>query len=260
MINNKGFFAIGVEGISKERNAGAIFRTAHAFNADFIFSVNANIDLSNVGVEDCNDKNHCRENNDLKNNNLQNNELKNNDLQNNNLQNNELKNNNLQKNNLREKSLQKNSVDVKKIYSTDTSKTFKHVPFFQFESASHIALPKNCALIGVELCHNSTELPEFCHPSRAAYVLGPERGQLSEEMQSQCDYIVKIPTKFCLNVSIAAAIVIYDRIQSQTKWKRRPLTPRATLEIRPKHVSGAPVIRTKNLDKQSIKNLKGYDL
>lgn len=35
----KGYFAVGVEGVSKARNLGAVMRTAHAFGASFIFSI-----------------------------------------------------------------------------------------------------------------------------------------------------------------------------------------------------------------------------
>lgn len=37
----RGYFGIGVEGISKQMNAGSLFRTAHAFGASFVFTVAA---------------------------------------------------------------------------------------------------------------------------------------------------------------------------------------------------------------------------
>ncbi len=37
----RGYFAIGVEGVSKEMNVGNLFRSAHAFGANFVFTVNA---------------------------------------------------------------------------------------------------------------------------------------------------------------------------------------------------------------------------
>ncbi len=37
----RGYFAIGVEGISKPMNLGNLMRSAHAFGASFIFTVNA---------------------------------------------------------------------------------------------------------------------------------------------------------------------------------------------------------------------------
>ena len=35
----RGYFAVGVEGISKARNLGAVMRTAHAFGGSFVFTV-----------------------------------------------------------------------------------------------------------------------------------------------------------------------------------------------------------------------------
>ncbi len=37
----RGYFAIGVEGLSKPMNAGNLFRTAHAFGASFVFTIGA---------------------------------------------------------------------------------------------------------------------------------------------------------------------------------------------------------------------------
>jgi len=37
----RGYFAIGVEGLSKPMNAGNLFRTAHAFGASFLFTIAA---------------------------------------------------------------------------------------------------------------------------------------------------------------------------------------------------------------------------
>lgn len=37
----RGYFGVGVEGISKPMNAGNLFRSAHAFGASFVFTLNA---------------------------------------------------------------------------------------------------------------------------------------------------------------------------------------------------------------------------
>jgi tRNA G18 (ribose-2'-O)-methylase SpoU len=66
-------------------------------------------------------------------------------------------------------------------------------------------------------------LPSFRHPLRAAYVLGPEKGNLSPELTKRCDHIVKIPAKFCVNVGIAGALVIYDRMVSLGGFAERPV-------------------------------------
>ncbi len=41
---SRGYFGIGVEGVSKSANVGALLRTAHAFGAAFCFIVGAGFD------------------------------------------------------------------------------------------------------------------------------------------------------------------------------------------------------------------------
>lgn len=94
---------------------------------------------------------------------------------------------------------------------SDTSKSAEHVPLYEWETAGDIALPKQCVLIGVELDDRAVDLPTFPHPLNAAYILGPEKGDLSDAAKARCSHLVKIPTRFCVNLSVAAAIVMYDR-------------------------------------------------
>ena len=78
-----------------------------------------------------------------------------------------------------------------------------NLPFYTFPTVGEMVLPKTCALVGVEFLDDAVELPSFHHPRQAAYVMGPERNNLSPEMLALCDYVIRIPTKFCLNVGIA---------------------------------------------------------
>ncbi len=98
---------------------------------------------------------------------------------------------------------------------SDTSDAAKHLPLYTFDSVEELMLPRGCALVGVELTEDAVELPSFFHPQAAAYVLGPERGSLSPELQARCDHLVKIPTKFCVNVGVAGALIMYDRLLSR---------------------------------------------
>src|SRR5215469_13529456 len=41
---SRGYFGVGVEGVSKSANVGALLRTAHAFGAAFCFTVGAGFD------------------------------------------------------------------------------------------------------------------------------------------------------------------------------------------------------------------------
>lgn len=104
----------------------------------------------------------------------------------------------------------------------DTSKGQWHLPHYNWTGLDQIALPVGCELVGVELTDDAIELPRFRHPARAAYVLGPEKGSLSPELLARCDHVVRIPTRFCVNVAIAAAVVMYDRVRSATVAPRLP--------------------------------------
>ncbi len=78
--------------------------------------------------------------------------------------------------------------------------------------------------MGVELLDEAIALPSFRHPLQAAYILGPVKGSLSPEVLELCDYTVKIPTNFCVNVAMAGAIVMYDRVRSLGPYTERPIS------------------------------------
>jgi tRNA G18 (ribose-2'-O)-methylase SpoU len=104
----------------------------------------------------------------------------------------------------------------------DTSKGQWHLPHYNWATLAELRLPQGCVLVGVELTDDAIDLPTFRHPARAAYVLGPEKGSLSDPLLSQCKTVIKIPTRFCLNVAMAAAIVMYDRVKQVNYAPRLP--------------------------------------
>ncbi len=174
----RGYFGIGVEGISKAMNVGSIFRTAHAFDAAFVFTVGAAYAAAEGG-------------------------------------------------------------------RSDTSSSLRHTPFYEFPDHRSMILPKKCTLVGIELVKNSIDLPSFRHPARAAYVLGPERNNLSAQMVKKCEFVVKIPMQFCVNVSVAAAIVMYDRLKSLGRFPRRPERPGGPISALPEPIFGEPKFRAR---------------
>jgi len=176
----RGYFGVGVESVSKSMNAGAIFRTAHAFGASFVYTVAATYKRQQGAL-------------------------------------------------------------------ADTSNALEHVPFYGFPTIDTMILPEGCRLVGVELTDDAVDLPSFRHPSQCAYILGPERGSLSPEMVEKCEFIVKIPTSFCINVSVAAALVMYDRSLSMGRFAERPVRPGGPHTPRDEHLHGGPILR--NLDK-----------
>ena len=151
----RGYFAIGAEGISKPMNLGNLMRSAHAFGASFIFTVDAHYTVRQGRY--------------------------------------------------------------------DTYKAKHLLPYYAWETVAEMQLPKDCRLVGVELTEDAIELPSFRHPSRAAYVLGREKGSLSPQMMERCEFVVKIPTAFCINLATAGAIVMYDRLRSSGAFAERPV-------------------------------------
>jgi len=131
---------------------------------------------------------------------------------------------------------------------SDTSKAERSIPLFEAPSARELVLPRRCKLVGVELIEDAIPLPSFRHPPNAAYVFGPERGSLSPEMTARCDWMVRIPTQFCINLGVAVAIVLYDRLLCYGRYAERPVQSGGPSEQLPPHVHGRPVFR-RNLDR-----------
>ncbi len=111
----------------------------------------------------------------------------------------------------------------------DTSKGQWHLPHYNWTTLDAMVLPQGCKLVGIELTDSAIDLPSFCHPLRAAYVLGPERGSLSDPLLARCDFVVRIPTTFCINVAMAGAIVMYDRFRILAQFPERPVSAAETV-------------------------------
>ena len=173
----RGYFAVGVDGISKPMNLGNLMRIANAFGASFFFNVAPQLKLGDAR-------------------------------------------------------------------NADTSDTQGTLPLYTYKSAEEFRLPVGCRLVGIEITADAIELPRFRHPTRAAYVFGAERMSLSDAVLKRCEFVVKIPTRFSINVGMAGAIVLYDRLISLGGYPARPLsTGGKGAEIPPPHKWGAPMIR-----------------
>ena len=174
-VDVRGYFGIGVWRFSKTMNAGNLFRTAHAFGASFVFTIEADYNVRRA--------------------------------------------------------------------KSDTSVAPRNIPWYDYDKPEDFQVPQGCRLIGIELTDEAVDLPRFHHPVSAAYILGPERGSLTEPLLSRCDHVVRIPTKFCVNVATAGAIVMYDRVIAHGQFGQRALTNASTPPEREAHVHGAPIQR-----------------
>ena len=171
----RGYFGIGVEGVSKSANVGALLRTAHAFGAAFCFSVGP-------------------------------------------------------------------GWDARAARHADTAETPTHVPLWRFPDLAALDLPQGCVLVGIELLDDAIDLPSFRHPLNAAYVLGPERAGLSPALLARCRHVVRIPTRFALNLAVAGALVLYDRLLQHGRFADRPVgsTIASTPQSPPEPAPGTP--------------------
>ncbi len=106
---------------------------------------------------------------------------------------------------------------------SDTSHAEMALPVYDVPSPAALQLPRGCRVVGVELVAEAIDLPSFRHPLRAAYVFGPERGSLSPALLERCDHVVRIPTRFCVNLAVAGAVVMYDRMISLGRFAERPV-------------------------------------
>jgi tRNA G18 (ribose-2'-O)-methylase SpoU len=121
---------------------------------------------------------------------------------------------------------------------SDTSKAELQLPVYDYPDVDALRLPRGCQLVGVELVEDAVQLPSFRHPQNAAYVFGPERGSLSPAMQARCDHLVRIPTRFCINLAVAGAVVMYDRVLSRGRFAPRPLHAGGPSDSLAPHVHG----------------------
>lgn len=139
-------------------------------------------------------------------------------------------------------------VPDRQIRKADTSRGGDHMPMWVFPDANSLHLPMDCTLVGVELTDDAVELPSFRHPTKAAYIFGPERGNLSDPLLERCEHVVKIPMKFCVNVGVAGAILMYDRMLCMGRFAERPVRPGGPLKESPKrnagHAYGGPRLRS----------------
>ena len=62
-------------------------------------------------------------------------------------------------------------------------------------------------------------------------------------MQARCRYVIKIPTSFCINVAMAGAIVMYDRVKTLGRFAPRPVGEGPPVEGLAVHEQGGPISR-----------------
>jgi tRNA G18 (ribose-2'-O)-methylase SpoU len=90
---------------------------------------------------------------------------------------------------------------------SDTMATEKHIPIYEYENLDDFLkhIPIGCEVIGVEV--DGKDIIGFKHPERAIYVLGGEDKNLPKKFKNR----LKIKTSYCLNMAVAASIIMFHR-------------------------------------------------
>ncbi len=130
--------------------------------------------------------------------------------------------------------------------ASDTADTPRSLPLHEFADVAAVRLPKECRLVGIEITQDAVDLPSFHHPRQAAYVLGSEREGLSPELLAHCHHVIRIPMRFSVNLAVAGAIVMYDRLIQLGRFAPRPVAEGSPALELPAHVFGEPLYKRKN--------------
>lgn len=90
---------------------------------------------------------------------------------------------------------------------SDTMISERHIPIYHYINLKDFMnhLPMGCEVIGVEV--DGEDIKNFIHPRRVVYLFGGEDRTLPAEIKNR----IKIDTSHCLNMAVAASIVLYDR-------------------------------------------------
>lgn len=96
---------------------------------------------------------------------------------------------------------------------SDTMYTPRHIPLFHYSDwddfFNHV--PYDCPVVAIELDEHSIPLEAYHHRERCIYLLGAEDGGIPKNILAKCKETVQLLGNYCMNVSTAGSIVMYDR-------------------------------------------------
>lgn len=90
---------------------------------------------------------------------------------------------------------------------TNTTLTERHIPLYEYRNLEDFLdhIPFGCEIVGIEI--DGRNIKGYIHPERAVYILGGEDRMLPSEIKQR----IKIDTQHCLNMSVAASIILFHR-------------------------------------------------
>ncbi len=101
--------------------------------------------------------------------------------------------------------------------ASDTVSIAKQIPMFHCKTVADLdtITPFGWPRVAVELSDGAEDIRRYTHLKRCVYILGPEDGDVPKSVLAACHTTIVIPTRSCLNVGVAAAVVMYDRLVSK---------------------------------------------
>lgn len=99
--------------------------------------------------------------------------------------------------------------------ASNTTRSYRHVPHMEYRDwdQAKACLPVERKMIAIET--SGVPIAGFVHPERAVYLLGREDAGLPDSVIEQCDAVIAIPSRYCINVAVAGSIVLFDRISKR---------------------------------------------
>lgn len=96
---------------------------------------------------------------------------------------------------------------------SDTMKTPRHIPLFHYADWEDLFahIPYDCPVVAIELAENSIPIKNYVHRERCIYLLGAEDHGIPKEVLDRCSEVIQLPGDYCMNVSTAGSIVMFDR-------------------------------------------------
>ncbi len=106
----------------------------------------------------------------------------------------------------------------------DTSKGAQHLPHYDWTNGGGAGAAGRLPSGRRGAAGRGHRPAELSSPApRAPTCWGRNAVRLSPDLVARCDYVVRIPTSFCVNLAMAGAIVMYDRVRSLGRFPPRPI-------------------------------------
>ena len=107
----------------------------------------------------------------------------------------------------------------------DTSKGSQHLPHYNWAERRRAGAAARAAGWSGSSCWTRRSTCRAsatrCAPPTC---WAPSRARCRPELLARCDHVVRIPSSFCINLAMAGAIVMYDRVRCLGRFPPRPLS------------------------------------